>query len=151
MSVLKTLKLVAAKPAVIVSPKDRGRGKLKTFLDEQRALLAAHLEGKPFNATKIAYQNNEAGQRMKVEAPRHVRKAWFNDATGALFFQIRYGAKPIELAKGMTAIQVEKIEELPALIDSLKTAVDTGELDAVISAAAAERRKNFKSRKPAQA
>ncbi len=149
MSVLKSLTLVAAKPAKVTSPKDRGREKIVAFLNEQRSLVTALLEGTSFAPTKTVFRNDEAGNRVKSEAPRRVRQAWFKDAAGALFFQVRYGAKPLELAKGMTAIQVEKLDALPALIDTLKQAVTAGELDAVLSVAAADRRKNFKRTKPA--
>jgi hypothetical protein len=150
MSVLKTLKLADAKPVHNVTAKDRGRAKLINYLDEQRALVSAQLEGKTFQATKTVFRTGEAGERVRVEAVRNVRRGWFTDAAGTLFFQIRYGAKPLELAKGMTAIQVETVEALPATIDTIKQAVTAGELDAVLAAAAVERKKNFK-RKPVQA
>ena len=151
MSVLKTLKLAAVKPTHYVNAKDRAREKITSYLDEQRALVTAQLEGKPFHATKTVFRTGEAGERVRVEAVRNVRKGWFTDAAGTLFFQIRYGAKPLELAKDMIAIHVENLEGLPALIDTIKQAVDAGELDAALTAARVERKKNFRRKAPAQA
>lgn len=145
MSMLKTLKLVAAKPAP-ANATARNREKLVRYLTEQKALVAAHLSGEIFNATRVVTRKDEAGNRTRVEAPRHVRRGWFSDANGALFFTLRYGAKPLELAKGMTAISVDKLEALPAVIDTLTKAVEAGELDAVTAAAAAERQRNFKGK-----
>lgn len=145
MSMLKTLKLVAAKPAP-ADAKGRNREKLVRYLTEQKALVAAHLAGETFNATRIVTRKDEAGNRTRVEAPRHVRRGWFTDANGSLFFTLRYGAKPLELAKGMTAISVDKLEALSAVIDTLTKAVEAGELDAVTAAAAVERQRNFKGK-----
>ena len=145
MSMLKTLKLVAAKPAP-TDANGRGREKLLRYLAEQKALVAAHLAGQPFSATRVVTRKDEAGNRTRVEAPRHVRRGWFTDASGGLFFTLRYGAKPLELAKGMTAISVEKLEALPGVIDTLTQAVEAGELDAVVTVAATERQRNFKGK-----
>jgi hypothetical protein len=145
MSMLKTLKLVAAKPAP-ANATDRNREKLVRYLNEQKALVTAQLAGQPFGATRIVTRKDEAGNRTRVEAPRHVRRGWFTDANGALFFSVRYGAKPLELAKGMTAIAVEKLDALPGVIDTLVSAVEAGELDSVVAAAANDRQRNFKGK-----
>ena len=151
MSVLKTLKLSATKPTHYVNAKDRAREKIIGYLDEQRALVTAELEGKPFHATKTVFKAGEAGERVPVEAVRRVRKGWFTDATGSMFFQIRYGAKPLELAKDMTAVHVDNVAALPTLIDTIKQAVEAGELDAALTAARVERKKNFQRKVPVQA
>lgn len=92
MSMLKTLKLVAAKPAP-ADAKGRNREKLVRYLVEQKALVAAHLAGEPFNATRVVTRKDEAGNRTRVEAPRHVRRGWFTDTSGGLFFTLRYGGQ----------------------------------------------------------
>ena len=50
MSMLKTLKLVAAKPAP-ANATDRNREKLVRYLNEQKALVTAQLAGQPFGAS----------------------------------------------------------------------------------------------------
>ncbi len=51
------------------------------------------------------------------------------NGAGGCFFQVWYGSKVIELKPGMTAVQVAKREELPAVIRSIIDAVRFGELD----------------------
>ncbi len=48
---------------------------------------------------------------IRVDAPREVRKGWFTDASGKMFFQMRYGSKPLEFAKGSGNMQIQ----LPAI------------------------------------
>ena len=91
-------------------------------------------------------RTNDAGQKVRVEVQRRVRKGWFTDPSGKMFFQLRYGARPIELAKGMNAVEVERLAAVPELIDSIVEAVRAGELDAQLTAARDARRANFKPR-----
>ena len=50
--------------------------------------------------------------------------------------QLRYGSKVIDLAKGKNSVEVSNGAELIAVLSVLKTAAETGELDAQITAAA---------------
>ena len=145
MSMLKTLKLIAAKP-VPADAKTRNREKLIRYLTDQKALVTEKLGGPAHNPTRMITRKDGAGNSHRVEAPRKVRRGWFTDASGNLAFTVRYGAKPLELAKGMTAISVDNLEALPAVIDTLTQAVEAGELDAVAAAAAVERQRNFKGK-----
>jgi len=121
--------------------------KLLRYLQEQRAVAQAETEGRTYTATKTIFRTGENGQRVRGEAPRHVRRGWFRDASNALFFQVRYGGKPLNLGKGMTSIEVGNLDALPALIDALIEATNAGELDETLTAAAAERRANFRSKR----
>ena len=129
MSILKTLKLTAATPLKANAAENGFRGKLLHFLNEQKALAEAEIAGTAFSATKRVTRTNEAGEKVRVDAPRHVRKGWFTDAAGKMFFQIRYGSKPLELSKGMNAVEVENLAALPTVIASIIQAVQAGELD----------------------
>ncbi|WP_333605180.1 hypothetical protein [Novosphingobium sp.] len=146
MSILKTLKLTAATRNVTLTPELVLRGKLIGFLNEQKALAEAEIGGTPFSATKRVKRTNEAGEKVRVDAPRHVRKGWFMDAAGKMFFQIRYGSKPLELAKGMNAVEVENLAALPTVIASIIQAVQAGELDAQAKAASADRKVQRKAK-----
>lgn len=150
MSILKTLKLTAAKPA---NPSASGysfRDKPLHYLREQKALAEAQLSGTEFTATRKVTRKNEAGEKVRVEVPRHVRKGWFFDADGKLFFQLRYANRPIELAKGMNAIEVKGLEDLPTQIAVLIDAVLSGELDSTLMSAVADRKANFAKRVPSR-
>ena len=140
MSILKTLKLTAATRNATLTPEQVLRGKLVNYLDEQKALAEAEINGTAFVATKKVTRKNAEGESIRVDAPRHVRKGWFTDAQGKMFFQIRYGSKPLELAKGMNAVEVENLAELPSLIVSIIDAINAGELDVQAKAAKADRK-----------
>ncbi|KPF92618.1 hypothetical protein IP81_05250 [Novosphingobium sp. AAP83] len=146
MSILKTLKLTAATRNVTLTPEQVLRGKLVSYLNEQKALAEAEIGGTAFRATKRVTRTNEAGAKVRVDAPRHVRKGWFTDAVGKTFFQIRYGSKPLELAKGMNAVEVENLAGLPAVINSILEAVQAGELDIQAKAAIADRKVKRKTK-----
>ena len=144
MSILKTLKLSSAAPADTRDVKQAARTKLLRYLAEQKAIAEAQLAGRAYAATKTVFRTGENGERVRSEAPRHVRRGWFEDDKGACLFQVRYGSKPIELAKGMTSIEVTNLAALPGTIDALVQAVSGGELDEQLNAAVVERRANFR-------
>ncbi|WP_328276671.1 hypothetical protein [Sphingobium sp.] len=144
MSILKSLKLTAASPANASAREHGFRAKLLRYLEEQKALAEAEIAGTPFHATKKVTKILEGGQRARVDAPRTVRKGWFTDASGKMFFQLRYGSKPLEFAKGMNAVAVENFAEVPGIIGSIIEAINAGELDPQLTSAIAERKANFK-------
>lgn len=146
MSILKSLKLTAVTPLRANASEFAFRDKLLTYLTEQKALAEAQIGGTAFQASKRVTRINDAGEKVRMEAPRHVRKGWFTDAQGKLFFQLRYGAKPLEFAKGMNAVEVADKAVLPATIGSVIEAVNAGELDTQLKAAIAERKAAFKPR-----
>lgn len=144
MSIMQTLKLTSVIPKPI-SPEEKRRAKLLAFLSEQRALAEATVSGAPFEATRTVTRTNEQGEKARVEVSRHVRKAWFEDAAGKLYLQVRYGSKPLELAKGKNAVEVETLAEIPAILDSISRAVFQGELDSQLKAAVDERTRSLAS------
>lgn len=145
MSVLKTLKLGKAAPTPApADAKGRARAKVIAHLEQQKALLAAHSEGRTLDATRPVYKTDDAGERVRVMQPVHVRRDWFEDGAGTVHFMVRYGAKPLPLDKaGSTSVEAGKLEALPGVIDALLAALRAGELDAQL-AAAQERGKAFK-------
>ena len=84
----------------VADTKQNARTKLLRHLQEQKAVAQAEIEGRPYTATKIVFRTGENGQRVRGEAPRHVRRGWFRDAAGVLFFQAHTGASPSTSARG---------------------------------------------------
>ena len=144
MSILKTLKLTTATPVNASTSENGFRDKMLRYLNEQKALAEAEIAGTQFTATRRVTRTNEAGDKVRVEAPRHVRKGWFVDTDGKMFFQLRYGNRPIELAKGMNAVEVERLVDVPDMIGSIIAAINAGELDPQLKAARDARRASFK-------
>ena len=58
--------------------------------------------------------------------------------------QVRYGTRVLDLAKGKNSIEVSNANELIAVLKTLQTAVDAGELDVQIDSASAAVRERFK-------
>jgi len=143
---LKTLKLSQAIPAgLAANSKDRARAKVIAHLEQQKRLLTAHLEGRMFDATRQVYRTNDAGERVRVMAPVHIRRDWFEDTAGVFHFMVRYGSKALKLDKaGNSSVEVGKLDALGSVIDTLVNAVRAGELDIQLAAAVQERSKAFK-------
>ncbi len=148
MSHLKALKLASATPPrASADPVQRAREKAVEFLAEQKAMATAKAAGVEYVVFHDAFRKNEEGQRIKVKVQKRTRQAWFADAAGKIFFTLRCAGKTIDFAKDRNAIEVGELAALPAIIDTLVEAVRNGELDAQLSAAAAERGKMLRKAK----
>ena len=142
MSHLKALKFASAVPVrAAADPVQRAREKMIAALAEQKQMAEAKIAGQAFTPTHIVRKKNAEGVRVEVEAPKRVRQGWFTDGNGKVFFSIRYAGKPIEFAKDKNAIEAGELAALPQIIDTLIEAAREGELDAQLTAAAAERGK----------
>ena len=140
MSHLKALKLTSAVPAhSSTDPVVRAREKMIAALAEQRRMAEAKIAGQHFAPTHIVRKKNAEGQRVEIEALKRVRQGWFSDASGKVFFGLRYAGKPIEFAKDKNAVDVGELVALPGVIDTLVEAIRAGELDAQLTAAVVER------------
>ena len=140
MAHLKTLRLANAEPVnAQADPVKRARDKVVESLFEQKHAAEAKLAGQHYAPTHIVTRKNEAGERIQLEQRKRFRNGWFENAAGQTFFALRYAGKAIELAKGKNAIEVGEFGKLPEIIDTLIEAVNAGELDAQLTAAAAER------------
>ena len=148
MSHLKALKLTSAVPVrATVDPVERAREKMIAALAEQKQMAEAKIAGQAFTLTHIVRKKNAEGVRVEVETAKRVRQGWLTDANGKVFLGIRYAGKPIEFAKDKIAIEAGELSALPKIIDTLVEAVRAGELDAQLTAAAAERSKMLRKAK----
>ncbi len=142
MSHLKGLKLAQALPVRATNdPVARAREKMVAALIEQKQMAEARIAGQAFTPTHIVRRKNAEGQRVEVETSKRLRRGWFTDAAGKVFFALRYAGKVIDFAKDKNAIEVGELAALPKIIDTLIEAVRAGELDAQLIAAAVERGK----------
>ena len=134
ISLLSSLNLTV-KPAIdSVDPVKNRRNKLLVRLEEQRAMACAELAGEAYQVTKEKYVLDEAsGIRTKVSVAKRIKR-WYFAFNGTHFFEVRYGNKPLELAKGKSAIEVGELKDVPAVIDTVAQAVNAGELDSMLMA-----------------
>ena len=145
MSTLSTLKLVATKkplhqPAIVIR-----RNKLSTKLWEQIQLAKSQISGESFTVLKYhSIKDAETGLRKQVELPKRIKPWWFVSDTGKVCFSVRYGSWTIELAKGKPSVEVASAEDLVKALETIKQAVEAGELDSQIETASASLRSGFK-------
>lgn len=133
MGVLGKLNIVALAPKVKATAEEDRRAKLIAQLDEQKKMVERVLSGKPYIRTKQVWVDGEDGSRTRVERPVRARQWWQVCVNGAVQFGLRYGAVPLEMQPGKTAIEVAKLADLPSVIATVMEAVAGGELDAAMT------------------
>ena len=92
-------------------------------------MVQAMIAGERYTTTRRIWQTNEDGRRVSVDRPKRMRPWYWMSGAGGCYFLAWYGSKVIELNPGMTAIQVNKCEDLPDAIQYVMEAVKQGELD----------------------
>ena len=128
MALLKSLKLSPYNPTNRNNSFLKRRRKLIAKIDEQ-ILLATDSN---YQSTKIKWVRNEDGAERKLEIPKRVRRWWTEQLGGTVLLTIRYGNKVIEIEKGNNAIELPSKAELEPTLQSIKQAVDNGELDKLL-------------------
>ena len=145
MSALNSLKLVAAVRINVMSPVQFRRNKLSAKLADQIALAKAMSEGATYVAKRIRnVKDRITGEVTSVEQTRKVRPWWFRAESNKLCVQLRYGTKVLDFAKGKNAIEVANEAELVSVLETLKKAVESGELDAQMATASEAVKVRFK-------
>ena len=144
MTALNALKLVAAQKPTSLPAVQQRRNKLVKRIWEQIELARAEQAGKTFAPVKLrSYTDKETGQRKQVETNKRVKAWWFTADNGKLALSVRFGPKVLELAKGKYAVEVADKTELVNVLEVVRTAVESGELDTAIENAARKLRDGF--------
>ena len=143
VSLLQGLKVTAAKKSLGANPQMHRRMKLSRKLWEQIQLARSQAEGTQFVLTKYRSITDEDGHRRSVEVPRRVRAWWWTTDTNKLALNVRYGARKLEITKGKSAVEITTLADLVPTLELIKQAVEAGELDAQIEAAAVKLREGF--------
>jgi hypothetical protein len=147
MSALAKLKLVVANVEKR-SPVVLRRAKLTGKITDQIAAAKAAAEGGVYVSRRVKFvRDGESGERQQVETVTRVKQWWWSAANGNINLALRYGSKPIELAKGKNAIEVGNMGELVAALEAVMEAVHAGELDTQIEQASGKLRAGFAKKK----
>ena len=146
MAHLATLKIVNKPTQNPQTAEERKRHKLIVKLQEQLAIIECELKGTVYARHKWVTVADYDGEPNRVQRPVRLKQWWFKDAAGVVLLAVRYGAKNIELAKGLAAIEVGSLDKLPHVIRTLINAVAEGELDAQLATITNERQ--FLPKKP---
>ncbi|MBT8541570.1 hypothetical protein G6714_00105 [Polynucleobacter paneuropaeus] len=85
-----------------------------------------------------------ANMRRQVEIPKRIREWWFKNEAGKVCVSVKYGTKVIELAKGKHSVEVDSAQNLVKALETIKSAVEQGELDSQIELASGALKLGFK-------
>lgn len=145
MTALASLKLIAAKRPVQLSPVVQRRNKVAKRIWEQIELAKAKQNGNSYAPTKQRTVTDAAtGERKTMTVPKRIKEWFFVSDTGKLCVQLRYGAKIVEIAKGKTAVELASGDDLVPVLETLKAAVEGGELDAQLESVSSKLKAGFK-------
>ncbi len=145
MSALNSLKFVTAKRPNQIPEIQVRRNKLSNRLWSQIQLAKALQNGEMYTEKRFrTVKDRHTGESRSVEVNKRVRQMWFMGENGKVCLQLKYGTKVLEFAKGKNAIEVGSNEELLDALMTLKSAVEAGELDGQLNAAADVVKERFK-------
>ena len=112
-------------------------------MDEQIGLATAQKNGELFTVKRLKNVKDEAsGAVSQIEVSKRIN-AWFWTDNNKTYLQIKYGTKVLELQKGKNTIECASQDELIKTLVLVRSAVASGELDAVIEAASVKVRERF--------
>ena len=144
-SILSTLKLTAARKSRALPDVVKRRNKLLQKLAEQRELAAAFAQGQHYAPRRLrSMRDEETGARVVKEVAVRIKPWFWTGEKGETLLAINYGSKQIEILKGKTAIDVGDTANLVTVLDTVISAVKSGELDLQIETASVKLREGFK-------
>lgn len=128
MSLIASLKLVEFRPENAQGRIFVRRRKLADKIDQQINLAS----DPAYSPMKIITITDGEGNQQRKEVAKQIKRWWVTNSDGTVQLTVRYGSKPLELAKGKNAIQCGSIAEVGAVLGTVKEAVMNGELDAML-------------------
>lgn len=135
--ILQSLKAVAATRPIHVSPVVIRRNNLIKTIHEQVEAAKAKAAGNRYSVKYIRrLKSKETGETIEQSRERHVREAWWMGSDGKVYVEIRYGWKPLEIAKGKSTIEVGDLGNLLPVLEKLRKAAEAGEFDGQLTDAA---------------
>lgn len=123
---LKTVKRINGK-----DPKINKRNKLVKALEEQITIVEHKINGQEYKAVKKVWKDNGSGEKVLIEVPKRVRE-WYFEQDSGWYIQCRYGARVLDIVGRNNSVYVNKITEVPKVINALIEATNKGELDDAI-------------------
>ena len=118
------------------NPIDRARAKMVEALKEQMEAAQCMLEKRPYEKRRPRKITNENGETETKEMRVRFKPWYWMDLDGSAYIQLKYGSQT--LAKdGMALVaRAGRLEDIPTTLNKIVAAVEKGEFDAVLLAAA---------------
>ena len=132
MSFLAKLNLKTVHRNVQKDPVTARRDKLVAAIEEQGRVLSAMLKGEDYSVPVKRWRNNEAGDKVLVNADKRVR-AWFFEQDRGYYVQCRYGTRILSINGKSNAVFVDELAAVQSVLDAFKAAAESGELDKAIA------------------
>ncbi len=144
-AILNNLKFVAAKRPTQMPAVQVRRNKLSNKLFEQIKLATALRDGSTYAPLRLrSVRDRDTGEVKRMELPKRIRQWWFTAENGKVCVQIKYGSKTLELGgKGKNSVEVTNGDELIKVLETIKSAVEAGELDGQLESAGLKLRDGF--------
>ena len=144
-AILNNLKFVAAKRPTHIPAVQVRRNKLSNKLYEQIKLATALRDGSTYAPTHLrSVRDRDTGEIKRMELPKRIRQWWFTSESGKVCVQIKYGSKTLEVGgKGKNSVEVANGDELIKVLETIKSAVEAGELDVQLESAGLKLRDGF--------
>ena len=131
MSYLAKLNLKTVQRNTQQDPVIARREKLAAAIEEQFRVLSAALKGEEYTVKTKRWQQNDAGERVRVEHDKRVRP-WFFEQDNGFYVQCRYGSRILNINGKSNAVFVDKLEDVAAVLEAFKLAAESGELDKAV-------------------
>ena len=128
MSFLSNVKLSEYNGKKLRNPAALRRHKLSEKIEQQLKLVA----DPNYRPIKTIWNIGEDGTERLFDKPMRIKRWWVEKVDGTVLLTVRYGSRPLELAKGKNAIELASMEALELTLRNLKLAVLSGELDQVL-------------------
>jgi hypothetical protein len=141
MSVIASLKLIEFKPENAQGRIFMRRRKLADKIDQQISLAS----DPAYAPMKLVTVTDSEGNQQRKEVAKRIKRWWVANSDGTVQLTVRYGSKPLELAKGKNAIQCSDIAEVGTVLGKIKEAVMNGELDTMLASVTVVGRKVSKA------
>jgi hypothetical protein len=146
MSALNSLKFVSAKRPTQLPEIQVRRNKMSNRLWSQIQLATALQKGENYTERRFrTVRDKHTGESKQVELNKRVRQMWFVGENGKVCIQIKYGNRVLDFGRGKNAIEVSSGEDLINALTTLKAAVENGEMDSQLNAAADAVKERFKT------
>jgi len=84
------------------------------------------------------------GVLRTIESVKRIKQFWFKTESGKTCVELLYGQTAIEFKKGVTAIELAEEGQVVEVLETLRKAVEAGELDSQITAASEAVRARFR-------
>ena len=133
MTMLETLNFTDKTRDAGTSPEGRLRQKLLGAIDLQISAAQAEANGEEFVRQAMRWiTDKDTGEKVRKEVPIRMRRWWWNDDTGKVMLEVRYGNKPLELQPGKPTIEIGEQDNLLPVLSTLRQGIVAGELDKLL-------------------